>query len=112
MEILGLCSSWSKAEREARLADKLRFYARASLLIVDEIEYLPVSNDGAICSSNSSTRDSDLALAAPGCGDVFGVHWLPFTETVQKSCSFLKNFTFDHDAPSFICSKARIGLGP
>ena len=35
-----------KAEREGRLADKLRFYARTSLLIVDEIGYLPISNGG------------------------------------------------------------------
>lgn len=35
-----------KAEREGRLADKLRFHARTSLLIVDEIGYLPISNGG------------------------------------------------------------------
>ena len=35
-----------KAEREGRLAEKLRFYTRTSLLIVDEIGYLPVSNGG------------------------------------------------------------------
>ena len=36
-----------KAERENRLAEKLRFYARMSLLIVDEIGYLPISGGGA-----------------------------------------------------------------
>lgn len=36
-----------KAEREGRLAEKIRFYARVSLLIVDEIGYLPISNGGA-----------------------------------------------------------------
>jgi DNA replication protein DnaC len=35
-----------KADREGRLAEKLRFYARTSLLIVDEIGYLPLSNGG------------------------------------------------------------------
>ena len=35
-----------QAEREGRLADKLRFYARTALLIVDEIGYLPISNGG------------------------------------------------------------------
>lgn len=35
-----------KAEREGWLADKLRFYARTSLLIVDEIGYLPISKGG------------------------------------------------------------------
>ena len=36
-----------KTEREGRLADKIRFYARPSLLIVDEIGYLPITQGGA-----------------------------------------------------------------
>jgi DNA replication protein DnaC len=36
----------AKAEREGRLRDKIRFFCRASLLIVDEIGYLPVVADG------------------------------------------------------------------
>ena len=36
-----------KAEREGRLAEKLSFYTRASLLIVDEIGYLPITSGGA-----------------------------------------------------------------
>lgn len=36
-----------KAEREGRLADKIRFYARPSLLIIDEIGYLPITQGGA-----------------------------------------------------------------
>jgi len=36
-----------KAEREGRTADKFRFYARPSLLIVDEIGYLPITQGGA-----------------------------------------------------------------
>jgi DNA replication protein DnaC len=36
----------AKAEREGRLRDKIRFFCRASLLIVDEIGYLPVVPDG------------------------------------------------------------------
>ncbi len=35
-----------KAEREGRLAEKIRFHARASLLIVDEIGYLPITGGG------------------------------------------------------------------
>jgi DNA replication protein DnaC len=35
-----------KAERESRLADKLRFFTRTSLLIVDEIGYLPITPGG------------------------------------------------------------------
>lgn len=33
--------------REGRLAEKIRFYARASLLVVDEIGYLPITTGGA-----------------------------------------------------------------
>jgi DNA replication protein DnaC len=36
-----------KAEREGRLAEKIRFYSRAALLIVDEIGYLPITSGGA-----------------------------------------------------------------
>ncbi|NSY40217.1 AAA family ATPase, partial [Leisingera sp. ANG59] len=42
-----LIAALSQAEREGRLADKIRFYARASLLIVDEIGYLPITTGGA-----------------------------------------------------------------
>ena len=36
-----------RAEREGRLAERLRFHARAALLIVDEIGYLPITSGGA-----------------------------------------------------------------
>lgn len=42
-----LIESLSKAEREGRLTEKIRFYTRASLLIVDEIGYLPITPGGA-----------------------------------------------------------------
>lgn len=42
-----LIEALTKAEREGRLAEKIRFYARASLLIVDEIGYLPITSGGA-----------------------------------------------------------------
>lgn len=42
-----LVEALAKAEREGRLAEKLRFYTRASLLIVDEIGYLPITSGGA-----------------------------------------------------------------
>lgn len=42
-----LIEGLSKAEREGRLVEKIRFYARAALLIVDEIGYLPVTTGGA-----------------------------------------------------------------
>jgi DNA replication protein DnaC len=36
-----------RAEREGRLIERLRFYARPALLIVDEIGYLPITAGGA-----------------------------------------------------------------
>ena len=42
-----LVEALSKAEREGRLVEKIRFYARTALLIVDEIGYLPITTGGA-----------------------------------------------------------------
>jgi DNA replication protein DnaC len=42
-----LIEALSRAEREGRLVEKIRFYSRASLLIIDEIGYLPITNGGA-----------------------------------------------------------------
>lgn len=42
-----LIDALTKAERQGELAEKIRFYTRASLLIVDEIGYLPISRGGA-----------------------------------------------------------------
>jgi len=42
-----LIEAMAQAEREGRLSEKIRFYARASLLIVDEIGYLPITRGGA-----------------------------------------------------------------
>ena len=42
-----LIEGLAQAEREGRLPEKIRFYARASLLIVDEIGYLPITRGGA-----------------------------------------------------------------
>jgi DNA replication protein DnaC len=36
-----------RAEREGRLLERIRFYARPALLIVDEIGYLPITASGA-----------------------------------------------------------------
>jgi DNA replication protein DnaC len=41
-----LVASLAKAEREGRLRDRIRFFCRAALLIVDEIGYLPVVSNG------------------------------------------------------------------
>lgn len=42
-----LIETLAKAERQGLLAEKIRFYARSSLLIVDEIGYLPITQGGA-----------------------------------------------------------------
>ena len=42
-----LIAALSQAEREGRLGEKIRFYSRAALLIVDEIGYLPITSGGA-----------------------------------------------------------------
>lgn len=41
-----IIAALAKAEREGRLRDKIRFFCRAALLIVDEIGYLPVIPGG------------------------------------------------------------------
>jgi DNA replication protein DnaC len=41
-----IIAALAKAERECRLRDKIRFFCRAALLIVDEIGYLPVIPGG------------------------------------------------------------------
>jgi DNA replication protein DnaC len=41
-----LVGSLARAEREGRLRERLRFFCRPSLLIVDEIGYLPVATGG------------------------------------------------------------------
>ena len=42
-----LTDSLAKAERQGRLAEKIRFFARAAILVVDKIGYLPISKGGA-----------------------------------------------------------------
>ena len=42
-----LTDSLAKAERQGQLAEKIRFFARAAILIVDEIGYLPITQGGA-----------------------------------------------------------------
>ena len=42
-----LIDALAQAERERRLPGKVRFYARSSLLIIDEIGYLPITSGGA-----------------------------------------------------------------
>ena len=41
-----LLAQLARAEREGRLRERLRFFCRPALLIVDEIRYLPVVPGG------------------------------------------------------------------
>jgi hypothetical protein len=50
-----LIEALGRAEREGRLIEKIRFLGRSSLLIVDEIGYLPITPGGANLFSSSST---------------------------------------------------------
>ena len=50
-----LIDALARAEREGSLRQKIRFYGRFALLIVDEIGYQPVVPGVATCSSNWST---------------------------------------------------------
>ena len=52
-----LVAALAHAEREGRLRDKIRFFCRAAMLIVDEIGYLPV----VPCSSSWSTPATSAA---------------------------------------------------
>lgn len=45
--LVELIEGLTQAERAGRLAEKIRFHTRASLLIVDEIGYLPITPGGA-----------------------------------------------------------------
>lgn len=59
-----IVNSMAKAEREGNLAQRVRFLARNSLLIVDEIGYLPIGSNGGICSSSSSTPATSAARSS------------------------------------------------
>ena len=50
-----IITSLAKAEKDGTLRERIRYLCRASLLVVDEIGYLPVVPAAATCSSSSST---------------------------------------------------------
>ncbi|MFK7889273.1 MAG: ATP-binding protein [Granulosicoccus sp.] len=56
-----LIAALTKAEREGTLSHRLRYINRASLLIVDEVGYLPIEKTGRTCSSRSSMRNTKKA---------------------------------------------------
>ena len=71
--------SLAKAERQGRLAKKIRFFARTALLVVDEIGCLPITQGGASlffqivnasCEKGAMIPASNRSFAE--WGDVFG----------------------------------------
>ena len=74
-----LIEALARAEREGRLVEKIRFYSRAALLIIDEIGYLPIGNGGAnlfFQLVNARYEKSAMILTSnrgfAEWGDVFG----------------------------------------
>jgi DNA replication protein DnaC len=51
-----IVASLAKAERDGALRERIRYFCRFALLIVDEIGYPRSCRAAAICSSSSSTR--------------------------------------------------------
>ena len=56
-----IVTSLAKAEPAGQLKQRLTFYARNALLIIDEIGYLHSSPVAPTCSSNSSTPATNAA---------------------------------------------------
>ena len=56
-----LLAQLARAEREGRLLERVRFRARAALLIVAEIGYLPVVPGGSNLLSSSSALAMNVA---------------------------------------------------
>ncbi len=56
-----LIGQLARAEREGRLHERIRFFARASLLIVDEIGYLPIVPGGGNLFSSFSAPATNAA---------------------------------------------------
>ncbi len=50
-----IVASLARAEREGSLRERIRFLSRASLLIVDEIGYLPAATSSSGCRSAPAT---------------------------------------------------------
>lgn len=75
-----LIAALSRAEREGRLQERIRFFCRPSLLIVDEIGYLPViTGGGNLFFQLVNARDECGAMILTSnrgffaeWGDVFG----------------------------------------
>ena len=74
-----LLGQLARAEREGRLQERIRFFARAALLIVDEIGYLPVvPGGGNLFFQLVNARYERGAMILPSnrgfaeWGDVFG----------------------------------------
>ena len=74
-----LTDTLAKAERQGQLAEKIRFFARAALLVVDEIGYLPISQGGASLFFQIANARYEKGAIIPASnrsfaewGDIFG----------------------------------------
>lgn len=62
--LANLIAALARAEREGRLQEKIRFFCRPSLLVVDEIGYLPVvAGDGGAYSDETRAIQRVFARA-------------------------------------------------
>ena len=60
-----LVAALSKAHAEGRLEDKLRYYGKPKLLIIDELGYLPLERNAAHLACTPVDLDTHLGLRAP-----------------------------------------------
>ena len=83
-----LVGALAKAEREGRLHDKIRFFGRAALLIVDEIGYLSPNTSAPKPSSRRRCRDHRRTAAV-----VHPKTEIPLTPRADHPCPHLGKFT-------------------
>ena len=61
-----IVDSMRRAEREGKLGERVRYLSRYSLLIVDEIGYLPGPGPPASCVGTTTTIGTAASLRQPG----------------------------------------------
>ena len=61
----GLLTTLAKAHAEGRLEDRLAFYAKPKLLVIDELGYLPFERDAAHLFFQLVSRRYERGLLEP-----------------------------------------------
>jgi len=102
-----LIEALGRAEREGRLIEKIRFLGRSSLLIVDEIGYLPITPGGAnlfFQLVNARYEKGAMILTSnrgfAEWGEVFGD---PVVATALSTASFITPSSSRSRAPATGC---------